>query len=100
MISEVIWTVRAEADLLREFARLEEQSEGAGEKLLGIVESALRLLRLNPEMAPRYSRRYRRFVLRDRRLGIFYCFELRGVVIHAVCDLRQDRETILRHLTN
>ena len=98
MNPEAIWTARAEADLLREFSRLEESSEGSGEKLLDIVDSVIRLLRVNPEMAPRYSDVYRRLLLRDRRLGVFYSLDSRGIVVHAICDLRQDRGTILRHL--
>lgn len=95
---EVIWTARAEADLLREFSRLEDSIEGSGTGFLDMIESASRLLRLNPEMAPCYSDRYRRLLLRDRRLGLFYTRDSRGIVIHAICDLRQDREAILRHL--
>jgi plasmid stabilization system protein ParE len=98
VIPEAVWTARAEADLLREFSRLEEDCDGSGSEILEVVDSALRLLRLNPEMAPRYSDRYRRLVLRDRRLGIFYTLESRGVIVHAICDLRQDRVTILKHL--
>jgi plasmid stabilization system protein ParE len=97
---EVIWTLRAEADLLREFSRLEESREGSGEEFLDMVDSASRLLRMNPEMAPRYSDRYRRLLLRDRRLGLFYCHDSRGIVVPAICDLRQDREAILRHLSH
>jgi hypothetical protein len=59
----------------------------------------MRLIRVNPEMTPRYSDRYRRLVLRSRRLGIFYSLESRGIIVHAICDLRQDRDTIRRHLT-
>lgn len=98
MIPEAVWTARAEADLLREFSRLEDDRAGSGSEFLEIVDSALRLLRLNPRMAPRYSDRYRRLVMRDRRLGIFYILESRGVIVHAICDLRQDRVTILKHL--
>ncbi|MFV2045592.1 MAG: hypothetical protein ACC700_20460, partial [Anaerolineales bacterium] len=44
---------------------MEDISEGSGRELLDIVDSAIRLLRVNPEMAPRYSEKYRRLVLRD-----------------------------------
>lgn len=98
MIPEVIWTARAEGDLLREFSRLEDIRDGLGAKFLDIVDSAIRLLRVNPEMAPRYSDNYRRLVVRDRMLGIYYSFEPRGVIVHAICDLRQDRDTIIQHL--
>jgi len=95
---EPIWTARAEADLLAIFARLEEGREGAGRSLLHGVDSGLRLLRVMPEMAPLYVRPYRRLVLKNPRFGLFYTPESRGLVVHAVCDLRQDRATILRHL--
>ena len=98
MTPEAVWTSRAEVDLLREFSRLEDFSENSGYQLLELVDSALRLLRMMPEMAPHYTHHYRRLVLRDRRFGLFYSVEQRGIVLHAVCDLRQDRETILRHL--
>ena len=94
MNPEVIWTARAEADLLREFSRLEDSIEGSGTVYLDMIESASRLLRLNPEMAPCYSDRYRRLLLR----GLVDTRDSRGIVIHAICDLRQDREAILRHL--
>lgn len=51
MNPEAIWTARAEADLLREFSRQEEAVAGSGSNLLEIVDSANRLLRINPEMA-------------------------------------------------
>lgn len=98
MSPEPLWTARAEADLQREFSLLEEYREGSGERLLEMVDAALRLLRIMPEMAPVYTEQYRRLVLKNRRIGFFYAVEPRGIVVHAVCDLRQDRETILRHL--
>ena len=48
MASEPIWTHRGEADLLREYSRLEEVNELRGERLLSVVDSAIRLLRINP----------------------------------------------------
>ena len=72
--------------------------EGAGNKLLDQVDSGMRLLRLMPELAPVYAERYRRLVLRDPRFGIFYIPEPRGIIVHAICDLRQERKAILRHL--
>jgi len=40
----------------------------------------------------------RRLVLKNPRFGLFYTPETRGFVVHAGCDLRQDRDTILRRL--
>lgn len=97
---EVIWTRRAENDLLREFSRLDEYDDHVATGFLESVDAATRLVSMNPEMAPIYSGRHRRLLLRDRRLGLFYCFDSRGIIVHAICDLRQDREAILRHLRN
>jgi len=93
-----IWTARAEADLICLFSRLEESADGAGAVLLEMIDSSLRLLRVMPEMAPLWSKPFRRLVLKNPRFGLFYTPESRGLVVHAVCDLRQDRETIPRHL--
>lgn len=98
MTPDPIWTARAEADLLIVFSRLEETREGAGVVLLEMVDSALRLLRAMPEMAPLWANPYRRLVLKNPRFGLFSTPESRGLVVHAVCDLRQDRTTILNHL--
>jgi len=95
---EPIWTARAEADLIFVFSCLEEVGEGSGVVLLEMIDSSLRLLRVMPEMAPLWAEPYRRLVLKNPRFGLFYTPETRGLVVHAVCDLRQDRETILRHL--
>ena len=98
MTPDPIWTARAESDLFVVFSRLEETSEGSGVRLLEMLDSALRLLRSMPEMAPLWAPPFRRLVLKNPRFGLFYTPEIRGLVVHAVCDLRQDRAAILRHL--
>ena len=55
MPPEAVWTVRAEADLLRLHARLEAFNEGSGDALVRLIDSGLRLVRILPEMAPIYS---------------------------------------------
>jgi len=96
--TDPVWTSRAETDLLELYARLEDADEGRGERLLHEIESCLRLLCLMPEMAPIYEAPFRRMLLRERRHGLYYTPEDRGVVVHAICDLTQDHETTLRHL--
>lgn len=49
-------------------------------------------------MAPIYAGSYRRLVLRIPKYGIFYTIEARGIIVHAVCDLAQPKQAILRHL--
>lgn len=70
MPPEPVWTRRAEADLLRLHARLEEFSEGSGDQLVRLVDAGLRLVRIMPEMAPLYAASYRRLVLKNPKYGI------------------------------
>ena len=98
MTPDPIWTARAEADLLLVFSRLEDANAGSGVVFLEMIDSSLRLLRVMPEMAPLWAEPFRRLVLKNPRFGLFYTPEARGLVVHAVCDLRQDRETLLRQL--
>jgi hypothetical protein len=93
-----IWTASAESDLLVVSSRREETREGSGVRLLEMFDSAPRLLRTMPEMAPLWSPPFRRLVLKNPRFGLFYTPENRGLVVHAVRDLRQDRAAILRQL--
>lgn len=97
-MAESIWTARAEADLQREFESLEDFQEGKGYDFIVAVDAGVRLIRLMPGAGPMYHSPFHRLVLRNPRYGLFYVPESRGVVIHAICNLRQDKATIVRHL--
>lgn len=87
---ELIWTKAAEADLQTIFEYQEEFESGQGERFLALVDDALELLRVFPEMAPVYAPPFRRLLFASCNHGIFYVIEDRGIIIHAVADLRRD----------
>ena len=92
----VEWLAGAEQDLDAMFAaRLDA---GGSEKFLRQVERALTLLLAFPELGPVVAHPFRRYLLRDRNLGLFYTFEGRRIFIHALCDLRQDPAHLRRRL--
>ena len=62
------------------------------------LEAALTLLRKHPEIAPVYSRAYRRMLIREFPYGVFYQAQPTRIVVAAVMDLRQDPQTIRRRL--
>jgi len=71
---------------------------GSAEEFLSMVERTLTLLLAFPELGPLVAHPFRRCLLRDRNIGIFYTFEGRRIFIHALCDLRQDPAHLRRRL--
>jgi plasmid stabilization system protein ParE len=93
---EVVWTRGAEADLLDLYQRLDETNSESALRLLQLIDAAVELLRQFPEMARMYDSPVRRLVIRDGRHGLFYTVEARGVILHAVADLRDNPEDLKR----
>ena len=105
MALEVMWTAGAERDLLELHQRLlsvfDDEAEIVSRVLEHPLESSLRLIQAHPEIAPRVRgvRRVRRRLLGPKsRYGLFYVVEKRGIVIHALLDLRQNPEAIWKRL--
>jgi plasmid stabilization system protein ParE len=101
MSLEVVWTRGAENDLVELHHRLFEALDGDSQALFRVLEKPLSdsisLLSSHPEIAPRVrglNRVRRRIFGPDSRYGLFYCVEARGIIIHAVLDLRQDPKRI------
>ena len=78
----------AEADLLESYIRLEESRSGLGDKFYRTLDFALERIRRFPEIAPIYSGKYRRLVLRPFGFGIFYAIEGERVMVGAWSDSR------------
>jgi plasmid stabilization system protein ParE len=95
---DLVWTRAAESDLQEIFAQCEDAREGSGVAFMSLVDAALSLVRQFPEMAPLFDPPMRRLVLHGRRHGLFYTLEARGLVLHAVADLRRDPEELRRRL--
>ena len=96
-MAEVVWTQRAEAHLQEIYNRLEDRNDGAGDKFLEEVESALGLIQGFPHIGRIFHHPIRRRVIHDGIYGIFYVPENRGVVIIGVQDLRQ-RPSLIRRI--
>ena len=86
----VVWTHAAEADLQEVYNDLEAFREGSGDSFLSLIDASMELLRQFPEMAPVFEGRVRRLLVNDRKHGLFYVIEDRGIVLHALADLRRD----------
>lgn len=102
---ETLWTAGAERDLIEIHGRLHEVLEGADDLLASMLErpleAALRLLGQHPELGARVkgATRFRRWLLGPRRwYGLFYVVESRGIVVHALLDVRQDPRLIRKRL--
>lgn len=80
------------------FATRFETSERSAYSFLEIIEHALALIAVFPEIGPVFSRPYRRFLLQDKNIALFYTLEGRRVFIHAVFDLRQNPSHLRRRL--
>lgn len=94
-----VWTLGAEADAQRIYEHHENREEGAGDRFFDEVLSSVRLLEAFPEIGPVVHRgKVRRVLVFNRHYGLFYVAERRGVVLHALLDLRQDPTAIMRRL--
>jgi plasmid stabilization system protein ParE len=102
---EMVWTAGAERDLveihhwLRE--ALSEDDELVARVFRQPLRAALELLLQHPEIGARVkgAGNMRRLLLGPgRRYGLFYIVENRGIVIHALLDMRQNPEAIWKRL--
>jgi plasmid stabilization system protein ParE len=93
---EVVWTRGAEADLQAAYEQLEAFQEGMGDGFLSLIDAAIELLRQFPEMAPIFQAPFRRLVIKDGVHGLFYTVEDRGIILHALADLRRSPDELRR----
>lgn len=107
MALEIVWTAGAERDLLEIHQQLldalEEDPALAARVLEKPLESSLELIREYPAIAPkiRGSQRLRRALFGPgNHYGLFYSVENRGIIIHALLDLKQNPAWIRKRLQN
>lgn len=89
----------AEADLLEAYVRFEQTSGGLGDRFYRTLDRALENVRRHPMIAPIYRDAYRRLVIRQFGLGVFYAIEGERVMVGAILDLRQSPGAIERRLS-
>ena len=97
-MSEIVMLQGAGADLIELFNRYEDSLPGLGSRFDKDFCKACDLLSSHPHIAPRWRSGFRRLLLRHWQLGLFHEVVGQRVLIHAIMDLRQDPENILRRL--
>ena len=81
---------RADADFQRLYNVREDYSEGWGDRLQDEVVRVLDLMQVFPaRWRMIHPAGFRRAIIGDT-LGLFYRIESRGIVLHAMFDLRED----------
>ena len=94
-----VWTLGAEADVQRLYERLESWDEGMGDRFYDEVLASVRMLEAFPHTGPVVHRvKVRRVLVFNRHYGLFYAVEDRGLILHALLDLRQDPKTVMHRL--
>ena len=91
---------RADADFQRLYELREDYSEGSGDRLQTEVVRVLDLIQVFPaRWRMIHPAGFRRALVGDT-LGLVYRIETRGVVLHAMFDLREDPRHFERLLDN
>jgi plasmid stabilization system protein ParE len=78
---------------------MEVWDEGTGDCFYDEVLASVRMLEAFPHIGPLAHRgKVRRAVVFNRHYGLFYVVENRGLILHALLDLRQDPESVMLRL--
>ena len=93
---EVIVLLGAEIEIQTAYERC--WNERQADQLDSRFRSSLLLLEAQPRSGRLYAGSFHRLVVSRTVYGFFYVIETRGVVVHALLDLRQSPETIHRRL--
>jgi len=94
-----VWSLGAEADVQRIYERLESWEEGTGDRFYDEVLSSVSVLEAFPHIGPVVHRgKVRRVLVFNRYYGLFYVTENRGIILHALLDLRQDPQSLMRRI--
>ena len=98
-MTSAVWTLGAEADVQAIYERLDSWEEGTGDVFYAEVLASVHLLAAFPHIGPVVHRgNVRRVLVFNRNYGLFYIPEGRGIIIHALLDLRQSPKEIRRRL--
>ncbi len=95
---ELIILAGAEREILEAYVKLDGFQDGLGERFEQRVEETLSLIVAHPKIGPVFRGETRRRLVRGFPHAIFYEIEPRRIIVHAVLDLRQSPESIIRRL--
>ena len=97
--SDIVWTHGAAADVQSIYERMELLEEGLGDTFYAEALHVVHLVGRFPQMGSTMKhRRIRKVLVFNRHHGLFHVVGDRGVVLHALLDLRQGPELIGRRL--
>jgi len=88
----------AESDIQRIYNRFLNRHDGAGDEFMDRLGYVFRQLEAFPESAPLRMLGFRRALVPGHVYGVYYQAEPRGIMVHAVADLRQDPSWLERTL--
>lgn len=78
---------------------MELLDEDMGDRSYDEVLASIRLLEAFPKIGPVVHRGIvRRVLVFNRHYGLFYVIENRGLILHALLDLRQDPRSVRRRI--
>ena len=98
-MSDLVWTLGAEADVQGIYQRLESWEEGLGDHFYREILSSVKILQVYPRIGPIiHDSNIRRVLVFNRNYGLYYTEEKRGVILHALLDLRQNPDDIRKRL--
>ena len=95
---DLILLLSADIDIQSAFEKYDGYQEGRGEVFMRQLDACLGLLRQQPFIAPTFAGNYRRLLMTDFPLGIFYEVQPTRIVVNGIMDLRQDPKEITRRL--
>ena len=86
-------------DVQHLYERMELWDEGAGDRFYNQVLASVRMLEAFPHIGPVVHRgKVRRVLVYNRHYGLYYVVENRGLILHALLDLREDPQVVMRRL--
>ena len=95
-MAEQVWTGRFDREVQNAFARFEERNEDAGVRFHERLCHELARLENFPRLMRVGRAGLRRLSIATTYFCVIYRSEPRGIVLHALIDLRQDPESIER----
>ena len=97
---EIVWTLAADLDLQAIYERLDTHRPGIGDLFFEAVIERTRQLQMFPQIGPVVHRGFvRRALVFEPHYGLFYTVESRGIILHAILDLRRNPEQIEQRLS-
>jgi plasmid stabilization system protein ParE len=97
-MAEFIILAGAEREILETYFQLEDFQEGLGARFSKCIDDTLELIGKHPSIGSTFRNPTRRRLVKGFPYAVFYEPTETRIIVHAVLDLRQSPEAILRRL--